>query len=98
MAFDEEEVALLQSRCHEQLLLREFRGMGVDGMYFLGKDLLDYDINNVLIPEDQIHLDNRLAAIVEEVVNRYTDEANITEMIGYTVMTTRSVGDQPVQD
>eukprot|EP00975_Prorocentrum_lima_P004225 918449-Prorocentrum_lima.AAC.1 len=68
--------------------------MGADVMYFLGRDLLNYDLN-VLIPQDQIHLDNRLAAVVEENATRYNDEAKITERIGYTVMTTGSMGDSP---
>eukprot|EP00975_Prorocentrum_lima_P001939 424421-Prorocentrum_lima.AAC.1 len=56
----EEEDVLLKSHCHEQLLVHGSRGMcehdvnmGVAVMYFLGKDLLDYDLNDILVPEDQ---------------------------------------------
>eukprot|EP00975_Prorocentrum_lima_P001523 329926-Prorocentrum_lima.AAC.1 len=51
---------LLAAKCHEKFLLHEYRGicehtvnMGVYVMYVLGKDLLDYDLNNLLVLEDR---------------------------------------------
>eukprot|EP00975_Prorocentrum_lima_P055831 11704210-Prorocentrum_lima.AAC.1 len=64
--------------------------MDVDNMYVLCKDLLNYDLNNILVPEDQAHLDNRIAIVLEDVTNRYNERAKVTEMLGYTVMTAGS--------
>eukprot|EP00975_Prorocentrum_lima_P006711 1443485-Prorocentrum_lima.AAC.1 len=61
--------------------------MGVDVMYVLCKDLLDFDLDNLLVPEDQAHLDNRLAVVLEDVIHRYNEHGKVTEMLGCSEMT-----------
>eukprot|EP00975_Prorocentrum_lima_P068016 12918319-Prorocentrum_lima.AAC.1 len=39
--------------------------------------LRNYDTLNNLVPEDQAHLDSRLAVVLEEVINRYNSNAKV---------------------
>eukprot|EP00975_Prorocentrum_lima_P005289 1144443-Prorocentrum_lima.AAC.1 len=45
---------------------------------------------NQAIAEGQAHLHNRLAALMEDILSPYSQQASITQVLGYAVMTASS--------